>query len=138
MKRSRLLAWLLLPGSWLPLAGCTLPGHPVAGSVASDLVAAQAVAKAGGDRQGAQCWGKLLPAVQALQASPAAGGSQAPAYAGAASAQAGVATALEVYRVAVIQAEGPCAPVVLPVVARLGPLVTAAGVLASAGATGVP
>ena len=133
MKRSRLLAWLLISGSWLSLAGCALPGHPVAGSVASDFATAQAVAKAGGDKQGMQCWGNLLPAVQAPQALPTADGSQTPV-----AVQAGVATALEVYRVAVIQAEGPCAPVVLPVVARLGPLLTAAGVLASAGTIEVP
>jgi hypothetical protein len=137
MKKSRLLAWLV-SGSWLSLAGCALPGHPVVGSVASDLVAARAVAKAGGDKQGAQCWGKLLPAVQALQASLAVDGSQPRIQSGAVPAQAGVATALEVYRVAVIQAEGPCAPVVLPVIARLEPLLTAAGVLASAGTIEVP
>jgi hypothetical protein len=88
----------------IALAGCALPGRPVAGIAAGDLAAAQAIAKAGGDSQGAQCWGNLLPAVQAFQA-----GSQL-----------GAATALEVYRVAVIQAEGPCAPIVLPIVAKLG------------------
>ncbi len=129
MKRSRLFAWLLIPGS---LAGCALPGHPVAGSVAADLAAAQAVARAGGDKMGTQCWGQLLPVVQALQAPPMAGGAQNPA------AKAGIATALEIYRVAVIQAEGPCAPVVLPVVARLGPLLSAAGGLAAVGTIEVP
>ena len=129
MKRSRLFAWLLIPGS---LAGCALPGHPVVRSVASDLAAAQAVAAAGGDKVGMQCWGTLLPVVQALQAPPMVGGAQNPA------AKAGVATALEVYRVAVIQAEGPCAPVVLPVVVRLGPLFSAAEGLAAAGTIEFP
>ena len=96
------------------LAGCALPGRPVAGIAAGDLATAQAIAKAGGDARGATCWGNLLPAVQALgNAIPAS--VQEPQ----------LATALEVYRVAMIQAQGVCAPIVMPLIAHLGPLLTA-------------
>jgi hypothetical protein len=99
----------------LALGGCALPGRPVAGLAAADLASAQAIAKAGGDTQGTQCWGDLLPAVQAFQSGT----------------QIGPAAKLEIYRVAVIEAEGPCAPIALPLVAKLAPLLTAGGLLAA-------
>jgi hypothetical protein len=112
--RAIVFCFLPLIAGLLP-AGCALPGRPVAGLAASDLATAQAIATAGGDGRGAQCWSNLLPAVQAFGAGQ----------------QIGAAAALEVYRVAVIQAEGPCAGVVLPILARLEPVLTA-GALALA------
>jgi hypothetical protein len=104
------------------LSGCALPGRPVAGLFAADIAGAQAIAKAGGDTQGAACWGALLPAVQALRA------GQSPA----------AASALEIERVAVRAAEGPCAPIVLPILIRLAPALAAADLLTAAGPLVIP
>jgi hypothetical protein len=129
-----------LTGCALALAGCALPGRPVANLTASDLANAQAIAKAGGDSQGALCWGNLLPAVQAFQAGPSTGSGQTAGsgpMALTSSAAAG-ASLLEIYRVAVIQAGGACAPIVLPIIAKLGPLLPAIGALAVTGPVIVP
>jgi|GEM_PF-2921412 len=108
---------LVAAAAFAALAACAQPGRPVAGIAAADVATAQAIAQAGGDTQGATCWGNLAPAVQAFQSGQ----------------QIGAATALEVYRVAVIQSEGSCAPIVLPIVAKLGPLLGIGGMLGAAG-----
>jgi hypothetical protein len=127
-------------GCALALAGCALPGRPVASLAASDLANAQAIAKAGGDSQGAQCWGALLPAVQAFQAGPSTGSGQptGPGASGLATSAAAGASLVEIYRVAVLQAEGPCAPIVLPVLVKLDPLLTTIGALTVTGAVAAP
>jgi hypothetical protein len=40
---------------------------------------------------------------------------------------ASAASLVEIYRIAVVQVQGACAPIVLPIVAKLGPLLTAIG-----------
>ena len=84
------------------LAACA--GRPVATVAAGDVTTAQQIAAAADDTQGTACWGKLLPIAQAVQNGQTVG----------------LATATELYRAAILAAQGPCAPFVLPVLVRLG------------------
>ena len=72
---------------------------------ADDVTTAAALATAAGDTTGAKCWGVMLPVATAVSA----GG------------QVGLASAVELYRVAMLGASGPCAPIVLPILMKLGP-----------------
>lgn len=109
--RAPLLALPLL------LAACSgngyLPGRPISTFTLADVTTAQAIARAGNDTQGATCWGSMAPVAQAVQAGQAIG----------------IATATELYRVAIIGAQGPCAPIVLPILVKLGPLLGAVGAI---------
>jgi len=95
------------------LAACA--GRPVATFTAADITTAQSLAIAAKDTAGVQCWGAMLPVAQAVQRSQ----------------QIGVATATELYRAALLGAEGPCAPIVLPILVKLGPLLGVTGALAA-------
>jgi len=115
MIRRLILALPLLAP--LALAACTqaqLQG-PLQFSTA-DVTTAQALANSPGaaasaaanaiDPVGAQCWGSMLPSVQALEGGKAVG----------------LATATEIYRVAMIQIKGPCVAIALPILAKLSPI----------------
>jgi hypothetical protein len=99
----------------LPFGLAACAGRPVATFTAGDVTTAQQIAVAAKDQQGAQCWGSLLPVAQAVENGQTIG----------------IATATELYRAAILGAEGPCAPIVLPVVVRLGPLLGIAGTIAA-------
>lgn len=83
-----------------------------------DLATAQAVAASGGDAKGAQCWGSLLPAVQALQAGKTIG----------------AATLIEIARVAILAGRngGACGPLTAPILAQLSLLPGAGNIIALA------
>jgi hypothetical protein len=104
----------LLAAAGIALAACApLQGRPFATITLGDVTTAQALAVAGGDTQGASCWGAQLPVIQAFMTGK----------------EIGVATAVEVYRIALQQAQGPCGPIMIPVITRLAPLLAAAGVV---------
>jgi hypothetical protein len=99
----RRIAALLLP---LLAAACTTPVQ-IQQFTAGDLQQAAAVAQAGGDDVGAACWGKWLAPVQALQAG----------------APLGLATKIEIVRVAEINLSSPaCAPISVMVLMELNKL----------------
>lgn len=101
----------LVPTVLVVLTGC--PGRPVATFTLADVTTATNIAVAAKDSQGATCWGSLAPVAQAVQQGQ----------------QIGIATATELYRVAILQAQGPCAPIVLPILVKLGPLLGIAGTI---------
>ena len=110
---SRLMVGGALAGA-LALAGCGA-AKQAATLTANDVTTAQSIATAGGDATGAKCWGSMLPIAQAVESGRPVG----------------LATATELYRAAMLQAEGPCAPIVLPILVKLGPLLGIAGTLAA-------
>lgn len=90
-----------------------LPGRPVSTFTLSDVTSAKALASAGGDTVGTACWGGMLPVAQQVQAGQTIG----------------IATAIELYRVVLQGAQGPCAPIVLPILVKLGPLLGGLGAI---------
>lgn len=98
----------------LALTACV--GRPVATFTAGDLTTAQSIATAGGDATGAACWGSLLPAVQAFRAGSTVG----------------AATLTEIARVAILKGQGPCGPLIAPIMAQLSLLPGAANIIAAA------
>lgn len=109
--------WIIGVGGFLLLSACNgtgyISGRPISTFTEADVSTASAIAKAGNDSSGVACWGGMLPVAQAVQNGQAIG----------------PATATELYRVVIIGAQGPCAPIVLPIMAQLGPLLGIASTL---------
>ncbi|HJU18992.1 MAG TPA: hypothetical protein VJ770_21260 [Stellaceae bacterium] len=138
MRRSITAACLALASAGAGLlGGCANAQHGIAQFTVQDAQTAKAIATAGGDERGAACWDKLLPVAQILSQEPAALRDQGPhgwAVTRAWPAGAdlipqpaiGLAAAAELKRTIIIAAEGPCAPIILPILVRLGPVLGAA------------
>lgn len=90
------------------LCACSLasgPAKDIANLTADDVTTAAALAKAGGDTVGEKCWGAQLPVAQAVQAGKTIG----------------VAASVELARVFQLQMQGPCAPIMMPIMMKLAP-----------------